>query len=198
MPTINRNPITTQPTARPTDLAGNPLYQWPDGTLHTVSYESQHRNQITVQPTAGTAPPPPPPPPDPWAPSGGVTHGPTHTANPQSPLWWEQAADPWSGGRDTGALAATYNTDFQSERYRQYINSLPGGADSAFARYGQQHFADQMALYMQATEQNPNLTLDQYLSPALTSYLQNQFGLQSTSAQGQQYGPQAWAGRWVG
>jgi len=109
--------------------------------------------------------------------------------------------DPNAGktpGGHNAVFAPLYNTDFQKEAYLQWLDQLPGGRDSVFAKYAAAQYSPALAIYMKATETQPDLNWQDYLSPELQQHLQTQFGLQSAAQRGEQWGPNQWAGRWVG
>lgn len=91
-----------------------------------------------------------------------------------------------------------YTKEEPQAAYRQYGQDLAGGDQDPFARYVQSQYGNTMASYLRAAEAKPKLQWSDYLSPELMAHLHNNFGLMSSAQQGQQWGPNTWAGRWVG
>lgn len=101
-------------------------------------------------------------------------------------------------GGHNALFAPLYNKDFTHEAYYQWLAGIPGGTDSAFARYAASQYAPQMAMYMKATETQPDLNWQDYLSDDLQNHLRQNFGMLSSSQRGEQWGGNVYAGRWVG
>jgi hypothetical protein len=123
--------------------------------------------------------------------------------------WWDAPADyttpqydQWARGnqpyRQVDDLYKPYYTQNPATAIRQFAGSMPGGAQGAFGRYVQQNAGQIDADFTRYSESHPQAQLIDFLNPNLRAHLNQQFRLQSSDAQGQRWGPNAWAGKWMG
>jgi hypothetical protein len=111
--------------------------------------------------------------------------------------YWDP--DPSGGWRPVQDVYKPFYTgDNPQAAYRQFGQDLAGGDQDPFARYVASQYGNTMANYLRASEANPKLQWGDYLSPGLMQHLHENFGLMSSAQQGQQWGSNVWAGRWVG